>query len=355
MKKEIDVGQIMDVTLRDGSYAINFQFSDYDTREISVELEKCNIPYIEIGHGLGIGASSSKYGYALSTDEEYLLIVQKSLKKSKFGMFCIPGIAEIKDLDLIKKYGASFVRIGTNIDKVKESEPFIKHAKDLGLEVMSNYMKSYAANEREFAKCVKMSEDFGSDVIYVVDSAGCMLPETIKMYYDVIKNNSKLKTGFHGHNNLGLAVSNSIYALELGFDIVDSSLQGLGRSAGNAATELLASIIKIKYNLDTYDSFNLIKIAEKYIRPLIRDVGNYGLDIVSGMAGFHSSYMKYIHKYAVKYGINPYDLIIVYSKYDQVNLDESELEIIARKLPKEDVPFSEYGFHRYIGDEQNIK
>ncbi len=355
MKKGNNIGQIMDVTLRDGSYAISFQFSDYDTREISVELEKCNIPYIEIGHGLGIGASGSKYGYSLSTDEEYLSAVQNKIKNSQYGMFCIPGIAEIKDLDLLKKYGASFVRIGTNIDRVRESELFIKRAKELGLEVMSNYMKSYAANEKDFAECVKMSEDYGSDMIYVVDSAGCMLPETIKMYYEVIKNNSNLKAGFHGHNNLGLAVSNSVYALELGFDIVDSSLQGLGRSAGNAATELLASIMKIKYMHDTYDSFNLIKIAEKYIRPLIRDVGNYGLDIVSGMAGFHSSYMKYIHKYAVKHSVNPYDLIINYAKFDQVNLDETELNRIAGELPKEHVPFSEYGFHRYIGDEQNLK
>jgi 4-hydroxy 2-oxovalerate aldolase len=349
------LAEIMDVTLRDGSYAINFQFSDFDTRQISLELEKCNIPYIEIGHGLGISASNRNYGVSLSTDEEYLIAASETLSRSKYGMFCIPGIAEVDDLNLMKKHGASFVRIGSNIDKVKESEVFVKRAKELGLQVMSNYMKSYAASEKDFVKCVALSEKFGADVVYVVDSAGCMLPEQIKFYFDIIKNNSNLRAGFHGHNNLGLAISNSLYALDLGFDIIDASLQGLGRSSGNAATEILASIIQMKYKQDVYNRYHLISISEKLIRPLMKDVGNYGLDIVCGIAGFHSSYMKYIHRYALKYNVNPYDLIVKYSELDQVNLDEKMLESIAKELPNEDVHFSEYGFHRYIGDEQNIK
>ena len=84
---------ILDVTLRDGSYAIDFQFSCAQQRLITEGLERLGINYIEIGHGQGLNASSPQNGVALHSDEEYLQTAQKSLKKAKYGMFCIPGIA----------------------------------------------------------------------------------------------------------------------------------------------------------------------------------------------------------------------------------------------------------------------
>ncbi len=161
--------QIMDVTLRDGSYAINFQFSEHDTRKIGRVLEQSGIPFVEIGHGQGLNASNYKNGIALCTDEEYLASAQEAYQSCKYGMFCIPGLARLEDLDLLRKYGASFVRIGSNVDKVETTEPYIKHAKDLGLIVAANYMKSYTATEEEFEACVKKSMSYGVDYGYVVD------------------------------------------------------------------------------------------------------------------------------------------------------------------------------------------
>lgn len=350
-KKNIE---IMDVTLRDGSYAIDFQYSEYDTRMIGVAMENAGIKLIEIGHGMGLNASSANNGLAACTDAEYLAEAQKSYKKCKYGTFCIPGIAQIEDLNLLKEYGASFVRIGTNIDKIKTSQPYIEKAKKLGLTVMANYMKSYTATSEQFECCVKLSKSYGADFIYVVDSAGCMLPDDVKRYFDIIQNIGGVKAGFHGHNNLGLAVANSLYAIDLGFDLVDCSLQGLGRSAGNAATELLLALLKVKYHNNNYNVKGIIDFSEEYIKPLIRDVGLYGLDIYSGIAGFHSSYMKYIRKYAAKYSVNPYDLIVEYCKHDQVNMNEGVLCELAQKLPRENYNISKYGFNRYVGDEQNI-
>ena len=346
--------QIMDVTLRDGSYAINFQFTEHDTRKIGRALEQAGITFVEIGHGMGLNASSYKNGVALCSDEEYLASAQEAYQSCKYGMFCIPGIARLEDLDLLKKYGASFVRVGCNVDKVETSEPYIRRAKELGLMVAANYMKSYTASEEEFENCVKKSMSYGVDYVYVVDSAGCMLPEDIKKYYDVIRRVNGPKAGFHGHNNLGLANSNSLYAAELGFDLVDSSLQGLGRGAGNAATELLVALFQMKFNVHEYNERKLVQFGEEYVNPLVRNSGLYGLDIYCGIAGFHSSYMKYIHRYSAKYSVNPFDLIIEYCKHDKINMDVRKLEEIAMKLPKDyDINLSQYGFARYIGDEQN--
>ena len=182
--KDVD---IMDVTLRDGSYAIDFQYSEYDTRMVGVALENAGVKYVEIGHGMGLNASSVKNGLAACSDAEYLAEAQKSYKRCKYGTFCIPGVARVEDLNLLKEYGASFVRIGTNIDKIKTSKRYIEKAKDLGLTVMSNYMKSYTASSEQFESCVKLSKSYGSDYVYVVDSAGCMLPNDIKKYLILFK------------------------------------------------------------------------------------------------------------------------------------------------------------------------
>lgn len=344
--------KIMDVTLRDGSYAINFQFSEYETENICIELNDAGVDYIEIGHGVGLNGSSTKNGMALCTDEEYLRAVSDSSTNARYGMFCIPKYAQLESLYLLKEYGASFVRIGSNVTEVEETEKYISLAKDLGLEVMANYMKSYVVSPNLFAENVKKSEAYGADAVYIVDSAGSMGINEIGKYYEAIKSVSDIKIGFHGHNNLGLAVANSLYAIDLGFDYVDTSLLGMGRSAGNAATELVVGNLlhrqdNIKYNLK-----KIINCADKYVRPLIKCNFN-ALDLYSGIAEFHTSYMKSIHKVAMKYQVNPLDLILLYSKYDKVNMDEGMLIEIAKNMPiDENCIITDFGFNAYIGNEQ---
>ena len=105
---------ILDTTIRDGSYAVDFKFSCSDVADIISKLEKLGFKYIEIGHGLGLNASSAKYGYSLHSDKEYMLVAQKILKKARFGFFCIPGIARLEDIRLAADNGVSFIRVGIN-------------------------------------------------------------------------------------------------------------------------------------------------------------------------------------------------------------------------------------------------
>lgn len=344
--------QIMDVTLRDGSYAINFQFSEYETEEICRRLFSAGIDYIEIGHGMGIAASTAVNGQSLCTDAEYLKAAERSVPDARYGMFCIPTYARPESLDLLSEYGASFVRIGSNVTEVESTSEYIKRAKKLGLEVMANYMKSYVVSPEEFAENVKKSEDYGADVVYVVDSAGSMQRKDIEDYYQAIRRVSNIRVGFHGHNNLGLAVSNSLYALEIGYDIVDASIMGMGRSAGNAATELIAGNLLKNYKKELYDLKVLLDCEERFVKPLWRHRAN-ALDLYCGIAEFHTSYMQVVHKYSTKYRVNPLDLILLYSQYDKVNMNEKKLEEIAASMEKDEcIHMTDFGFDQYIGNEQ---
>ena len=153
---------ILETTLRDGSYAINYSFTSADTKVICKQLEEAGFEFIEVGHGAGLRASIKGYGIAAATDEEYMVAAKEALTKAKWGMFCIPGIAELEDIDLAAKHGMSFIRIGTNVTDVEKSESFIKRAKKYGMFVTANYMKSYALPPEQFAEKVKLSEKYGS-------------------------------------------------------------------------------------------------------------------------------------------------------------------------------------------------
>lgn len=344
---------ILETTLRDGSYTINFGFTASDTEIICRELEEAGLEFIEVGHGVGLGASTAGYGEAVQTDEEYMQAAQRALTKAKYGMFCIPGIATLSDIDLAHRNGMGFIRIGTNVTHVAESEEFIKKAKKLGMFVAANYMKSYALSPEEFAKQVKVSEKCGADMVYIVDSAGGMFADDLYNYYTAIRKISDIPLGFHGHDNLGLAIANSIAAADMGIQFIDATLQGLGRSAGNASIEaLVAALFKRGYTMPI-NMMRLFEIGQKYVHMLLQTKGRMPLDIVSGYAEFHSSYMPHIQKYAAKYSVDPALLIIEICKIDRVEINLEALDQIARRLQKEGkVYHGQYGFNRYIGGEQ---
>ena len=263
---------ILDCTLRDGSYSIDFQFTAKDTSIILSGLQNLGFKYIEIGHGLGLNASSLKKKKAAETDETYLKIARDILDTSMYGMFFIPNIGRMEDLDLAYHYDMDFVRIGTNVTDVNEAKKPIQYAKNLGFTVFSNLMKSYTLPPEKFAEKAKLVEEFGADVIVLVDSAGGMLPQDIQKYISAMKKNGvKTQIGFHGHNNLSLAVGNSLEAIRCGADFIDTSLCGIGRSAGNAPTEVMVSILKKMGYTTNIDIFKVMDFAEKIIGPLLHD------------------------------------------------------------------------------------
>lgn len=248
-------------------------------------------------------------------------------------MFFIPGIGRKKDLDLAAKYDMDFVRMGTNVTQVEEAKEYIKYAKDYGMITTSNLMKSYVLSPEKFAKKAKLAEQFGVDIIEIVDSAGGMFPVDIKNYIDAMKKEEiNVRFGFHGHNNLSLAMANTLEAINNGATIVDSTLSGIGRSGGNTITEILIVILKkMGYELNI-DIFKTMDYAEKLIKPKMKLYnGINSIDIISGYSEFHSSFLDIIYKASKKYSVDPRKLIISVCKKDKVNLSEE----IAMKLAKE--------------------
>ncbi len=326
--------KILETTLRDGSYAVDFKFTPKDTATIASALEQIGFDLIEVGHGLGLHALEMGKGEAAAKDVEYLAAASV-LKKAKFGMFCIPGIARLEDIDIAAEYGMHFIRIGTNINELEGTSRYFERAKKHDMYVSSNLMKSYAVSAKDFGKYTKLAQSYGADIAVLVDSAGGLFPKDIEDYFNYSKEECGIQLGFHGHNNLGLAIANTLKAVELGAAIIDTSLKGIGRSAGNAATEMMVIILKkLGYKL-AIDEYAAMDLAEKYISPLIHSIENTPISITTGYAQFHSSFMDTILKYAEKYRIDPRELIVKLTEKDKVHAPESLVEQLSLGILKE--------------------
>lgn len=324
---------LLDTTLRDGSYVTNFQFSPKDTFILAAGLDEAGVQLIEVGHGLGLNAGTREGMKSPCHDEAYLEACQSAVRRNRWGMFFIPGIGRIEDIELAARYGMHFVRIGSNITMIEEAEPYIRKAKDLGMFVASNLMKTYAVSADEVGRKAAIVDSYGADIIFIVDSAGGMFPDDIDEYVRQIRLNTDISIGFHGHNNLGMAISNALRAVDLGCAVVDASIRGLGRSSGNTVMEIFLLALKRKGINLGIDITRILDLAENIVDPLLKNYRQVdSIGIISGYAQFHSSSIDKIMNYASRYNIDPRELIVRVSTIDRVNVSSELVESLSMEM-----------------------
>jgi len=326
---------IIENTLRDGSYVVDFQFTKNQTKKIVSELDSLGFEYIEVGHGLGLGAwNKPNYGLSAENDEIYIQTAREASKNSKIVCFFIPGIGTIEDIQKAKSNGLDFIRCGINISEFKKVKPYAEEAKRLGLKVAINLMKSYAVKSYEFSKIVKEIDSWQlADVIYLVDSAGCMFPNEVYEYIDRTKQVVNTSVGFHGHNNLSLGIANSIQALNSGATYIDTCVRGMGRSAGNAQTEIFIWALK-KMEIDTgIDLYDLYDFSDNILFPMMHNLqGLSSEDIHIGVSKFHTSYLPMVNASAKKFNVPKMHLIKAASDVNCLNPSQDLFDKIAYEL-----------------------
>jgi 4-hydroxy 2-oxovalerate aldolase len=329
--------EILECTLRDGSYAIDFKFTERDTLLLAGVLAKLGFRWIEVGHGLGLGAARAGKG-SMPTSDERLIESAKSAvgsANSKIGAFFIPGIGTTDDLKSARAAGLDFVRIGYNAPEIEQAYPYIELARSLGLIPCLNFMKTYGVTPTEFAAKAKGGESAGAEAVYCVDSAGSMFPEDVCRYVSATRELCNCAIGFHGHSNLQFAVANSVEAFRCGATMIDATLYGLGRSAGNVPTEIAVAVFK-NLGIETgIDLFEVMDAAEQFMGPLMSQMQLYDMmSVAMGFSQFHSSFLPKVAAAAKNHGVDLRRLVIAMGKLNPVELNEPELERVARSLPK---------------------
>ena len=326
--------RIIDATLRDGMHAVSHQFTPEQMAIIAKGKEEAGVDTIEVGHGDGLGGSSMQYGFAKSSDAEYLSAVSKMLKKTKLDVLLIPGIGTIEDLKEVMEYGVKTVRVATHVTEADVGEQHIGFCKNNGLEVVGFLMMSHMAPPAKIVEQAKLFESYGADMVYVTDSAGAMVPGDVRERIQAVKEAISLPVGFHGHNNLGLAIGNSLAAIEAGAVSIDTCVRGLGAGAGNAQLEVLVAVLtKMGYStgIDLYKAMDVADLLDPMMhRP--QTISNPALAI--GYAGAYGSFLLHSYRAAEKFGVDARDILIEMGRRKTVGGQEDLIIDVAIDLAK---------------------
>ncbi len=318
---------LLDCTVRDGSYAIDFKFTAADTALIAGLLDGAGLRYIEIGHGLGLGAARAGKGQSGSDDLEVIRRTREVVSTGKIGAFFIPGIGTEDDLRDAAGAGLDFIRIGYDADEIETALPFLTLARELGLAPFLNFMKTYGITPSQFAQAACRAADLGAAGVYVVDSAGGMLPSEVAAYVEATRAATDVAVGFHGHSNLHLAVANSIAAYDAGASFVDTSVYGIGRSSGNVPTEVMSAVfdrLGVECGVNTME---IVDIAEEYLRPLADHLHPHTMTAVSmGYGRFHSAFLPRALRAAEESSVNPFKLIVALGRKDMMRMSDNLLD-----------------------------
>ncbi|MEU8032210.1 hypothetical protein AB0C13_26830 [Streptomyces sp. NPDC049099] len=324
--------EILDCTLRDGSYSVNFAFKEETIRAVLAGLERSGIGLIELGHGLGLNAGEALSQPSLVPDDECFVIATETLDRASWGMFCIPGLAEPDHLTRAAEAGMGFVRIGVDITDVGPAEPFVALAQELGLRTFVNLMKTNVLGPDGAVATARRCAAFGADSVYLVDSVGGYLPHEVAELFGRAATEVPVPLGFHGHDNLGLANANALAAATAGARFVDTTLDGIGRGAGNTVTESFAATLTRRQGPTGYDHRALARLSESVVRPLARLHDDRTFQVMGGLTQTHSSFFPLITHCAEAAGVDVFELMAAVAEVERVRPTETLVKEIAAGL-----------------------
>ena len=142
--------------------------------------------------------------------------------------------------------------------------------------------------------------------------------------------------GFHGHNNLGMAVANSVAAVQAGATILDGTARGFGAGSGNTQLEVLVAVLErmgFSTGIDLYKMLDAADIAEKELMPVIPSIKS--LSVVSGLSGVFSGFAKHVERISKEYGVNAKDVFFELGRRKVVAGQEDLIIEVAMKLAAE--------------------
>jgi len=323
-----------DPTLRDGNHAVRHQLTKENFATYCKAAEAARIPMVEVGHGNGLGASSMLVGECRLTDEEILITSREFLKTTKLSVHVIPGFCTIKK-DLVRAIdlGVDVFRVGSHCTEADITSRHIAYVRQSGKEAWGVLMMSHMASSAVLLEEARKMESFGAEAIVIMDSAGYYFPDDVKERVTVLVNGLNIPVGFHGHNNLGMAVINSVTAVREGASIIDGSIRGFGAGAGNTQLEVLVAVFErlgFETGIDLYKILDAADLAQKEFNPVAASISP--ISIVSGLAGVFSGFAKHVERAAENYNVDPRDIFFGLGQRKAVAGQESLIFEVARDL-----------------------
>lgn len=327
--------QLTEVCLRDGSHAVAHQFTIEQVRNVTRALDDAGMHYIEVSHGDGLGGSTIQYGKSLVDEMALIEAAVDVCKTSKVAVLLIPGIGTMSELKQARNLGARLVRVATHSTEADVSAQHISQARELGMEALGFLMMAHSVSPEKLVEQAKLMESYGAQAVYVTDSAGALLPHEVRERVKALRNSLDIEVGFHAHNNLSVAVANTLAAIEEGATRIDGSVRCLGAGAGNTQTEVLLAVLE-RMGIDVgIDLYKMMDLAEEIVGPLIP--GSQEIrkgSLVLGYAGVYSSFLLHAERAGARFGLDPRDILMELGRMKVVGGQEDMILDVAAELAK---------------------
>ena len=314
-----------DLTLRDGCHAISHKVTANMIKKHCLFVEKSKIPVMEIGHGNGLGASSILIGKATLSDVEMISLAKNYLKNTKLSVHVIPGLATIeRDIEPAINLGVDIFRIASHCTEASMTKSHIEYIASKGKTVYGALMMCATCPLDVLVGEVEKMKSYGASAVIIMDSTGSFTPNQVEEYFSKLSKIG-IKLGFHAHNNLGLAVANSLAAIKNGAEIIDATIHGFGAGAGNTPLEIM-TVVHPSGGINVLESIDELD----YEVPVTKVV-----NILTAKHRLHSVFEKKILESAEKYGVSLTSLVEELGVRNLVAGQEDLVRVIAAQMAEQ--------------------
>ncbi len=286
--------KILDCSIRDGGYLNDWHFDLKLARELYRAHSRSGVDFVEIGfRSSDKYFSPEKYGPWRFTPESLISEVVKGISGPDISLMVDFGKVNSGDIPERKDSIASMYRVAVHKDKALSAVELCNVIADKGYTASIQLMGIVNYTDEDFNHILGPLGASKITYVYFADSYGSLIPSDIRQIRDRLAVTEK-KIGFHAHNNLQLAFANTLEAITSGVDIVDGTIYGIGRGAGNLPIELLLSYLDKTSVKSSYNVLPVLDIVDRYMLDLHQDL-KWGYDLsymLSGMFEVHPYYSK---------------------------------------------------------------
>ena len=291
--------KVLDCTIRDGGLINNYQFSKDFVKAVYRATCDAAVDVVELGKKLEESDeyTRDKYGAWNFCDDDDLKEVIDSYDSNYRPLVAVMydvGRVDISKLQPRDQSPIDMVRVACYVHQIDAGIDLIRRCKDLGYETTINVMAASAAIETELVQGLEeINKADELDYLYLVDSFGAFYSEQVTYYLDMYKKHAPDKElGFHAHNNQQLAFSNTQQAIIDGVNLLDATINGIGRGAGNCNLELLLNFLKNpKFNVKP-----VYKVIQQQFVPLRKEI-EWGFNDIYGISGHMNQHPREAMKF----------------------------------------------------------
>jgi 4-hydroxy 2-oxovalerate aldolase len=297
---------VLDCTFRDGGYYTDWRFDADLVRDYVELIDEIGVDVVELGYvRLGEDPRGSfrdlpagldaRLGADSRTRFAVMVDANAFSKRSPQGV-----VHELKGIVSASSLPITVIRVAVNYAKLAGAIDTIRALVDADFEVCVNLMQIDVASREEERACLDaLARIEQVDAVYLADSLGSMRPERVTELIRKFATHTPHAIGFHAHDNQGLALANSLAAIEAGASWIDATMGGMGRGAGNAKTEQLLGLLRGRE-----PGTELLAFVARYFYPLLAQHG-WGPSVYYAIAGqryIHPTYVQKLEESPVSVG-----------------------------------------------------